>query len=459
MKSMKKIFAIVLCLALMSSCFVMNASAVGVSINITEDEFYLELSDEYTVTGVQVYARSDALNHLAYVDLVKGTDYTLVASAENETTKIKFTDSFLTKYNVADVEEFKVLLEDESPMKCDLEKTICSFNINTKQDITYYQKYLDFLVEKGALDISADKKSYSLNGKEVLTVDGTYVCPANVNSYENTAAYLMTLKDLEYFYDSGARRQITYIMAMIGSYCILDFSDDVTNGEKEILMINKDGSYNLEGIAQYFSLAMIKEILDDYGVIIDDYPLITDKDDKTLIEYHDEELSFTLTFAEGLTEEDNVYYNDKDSGVYYAIIFVGPEITSGDNSKWKQGSKDNLTVTSSAEFIDFVDIYVDGANVPTSAYTVAEGSTIVTLNAAYLETLAVGDHTLDVFSRTGTATATFTIEKAEEEDPAEEPTEEPTEEPKTGDNSAIGVFVALGTLAAAGFVTLKKKED
>ena len=459
MKSMKKIFAIVLCLALMSSCFVMNASAGGgATCVITEDEFYLDayISDD-TVTGVQICVLDNSTNSKKYIDLVKDTDYTLEMNTETKKATITFTDSFLTSYTIAGLEGFKILLEENPDgLKCETPEYNAYYPcFNTKKEIADYQKYLDFLVEKGALDISADKKSYSLNGKEVLTVDGAYACPADVNSYETYAAYMPTLKDMEYF--NGSRYYPSVIVAMFGSYCIADLSDDVTSGKKVISMINKDGSYNLEAVAQYFSLMMIEEYLTGYGVIDIDDGVVTDKNDNPLLVI-DEDFSnesLTLTFEEGLTEEDNVYYNDKDSGVYYAIIFVGPEITSGDNSKWKQGSKDNLTVTSSAEFIDFVDIYVDGANVPTSAYTVAEGSTIVTLNAAYLETLAVGDHTLDVFSRTGTATATFTIEKAEEEDPAEEP----TEEPKTGDNSAIGVFVALGTLAAAGFVTLKKKED
>ena len=49
-----------------------------------------------------------------------------------------------------------------------------------------------------------------------------------------------------------------------------------------------------------------------------------------------------------------------------------------------------------------------------SKYTVASGSTIVTLNDSYVSTLNIGTHTLDIVSTNGTATASFTIYKEEE---------------------------------------------
>ena len=103
-----------------------------------------------------------------------------------------------------------------------------------------------------------------------------------------------------------------------------------------------------------------------------------------------------------------------------------PVITSGANSTWQKGGTDGLSFTSNAAFADFIKVQVDGKDLDASSYTVKEGSTIVTLNAAYLNTLSVGKHTLSVVSANGTATTEFTITAA------------PTGGDQTGDNQTGG---------------------
>ena len=86
-----------------------------------------------------------------------------------------------------------------------------------------------------------------------------------------------------------------------------------------------------------------------------------------------------------------------------------PVIIAGANGSWQKGGTDGLSFTSNAAFADFIKVQVDGKDLDASNYTVKEGSTIVTLNAAYLNTLSVGKHTLSVVSANGTATTEFTI--------------------------------------------------
>lgn len=90
------------------------------------------------------------------------------------------------------------------------------------------------------------------------------------------------------------------------------------------------------------------------------------------------------------------------------------EVTAGANSTWKKGSKEGLSFTSNAAYSYFQKVQIDGNDVDQSNYTVQEGSTIVSLNAAYLETLPVGKHTIAIVSDTGTATTEFTIIEAQE---------------------------------------------
>lgn len=56
------------------------------------------------------------------------------------------------------------------------------------------------------------------------------------------------------------------------------------------------------------------------------------------------------------------------------------------------GTSDTATITCTGELKDFVNVYVEGSQVDTSNYTLAEGSTILTFTAQYLNSLSVGTH-------------------------------------------------------------------
>ena len=90
-----------------------------------------------------------------------------------------------------------------------------------------------------------------------------------------------------------------------------------------------------------------------------------------------------------------------------------PVIIAGANGSWQKSGTDGLSFTSNAAFADFIKVQVDGKDLDASNYTIKEGSTIVTLNAAYLNTLSVGKHTLSIVSANGTATTEFTITAAQ----------------------------------------------
>ena len=57
-------------------------------------------------------------------------------------------------------------------------------------------------------------------------------------------------------------------------------------------------------------------------------------------------------------------------------------------------------------------VFVDGQELDSSLYTSEEGSTIITLNKEYVDTLSIGEHTLEVlFNDGGTATTVFTVSR------------------------------------------------
>ncbi|MGK4255235.1 hypothetical protein AB0X44_01260 [Bifidobacterium pullorum] len=137
-----------------------------------------------------------------------------------------------------------------------------------------------------------------------------------------------------------------------------------------------------------------------------------------------------------------------------------PEIIQGDEATWTKGDGQPLSFTSNAAYADFQEARVDGQTLDPVHYTVEQGSTIVTLKAAYLETLDPGEHTLDIVSSTGTATATFTITAKETQQPAKPADTDRSPAKSAGDGGRLSrggsdIMPAVATLAilmASGLV-------
>ena len=109
-----------------------------------------------------------------------------------------------------------------------------------------------------------------------------------------------------------------------------------------------------------------------------------------------------------------------------------PKITAGDGAAVTQGEKKELTFTSDASFADFIRVELDGTALEEKNYTKREGSTIITLNSDFVAALSMGEHTLAIVSKSGTATAKFTVKAKPTETATPQPTVEPqpTAQPK-----------------------------
>ena len=115
-------------------------------------------------------------------------------------------------------------------------------------------------------------------------------------------------------------------------------------------------------------------------------------------------------------------------------------------------------------------VYVDNVLVDSSNYTSKSGSTIIVLNKDYVDTLAVGEHTLKVaFADGGEAETTFTIvRKAENNNNNENNTPSKPEDkeemkdngsnPKTGDNIMLYVAIASMSIIGLGATTIVAKK-
>ena len=134
-----------------------------------------------------------------------------------------------------------------------------------------------------------------------------------------------------------------------------------------------------------------------------------------------------------------------------------------------EGAEQTYTITEDTEARFRIDadyslfnnkVYVDNVLVDSSNYTSESGSTIITFNKSYVDTLSVGEHTLKVtFADGGEAETTFTIaKKAENNNNNENNTPSKPEDKegmkdngsnlKTGDN--IMLYVAIASMSIIG---------
>ena len=159
---------------------------------------------------------------------------------------------------------------------------------------------------------------------------------------------------------------------------------------------------------------------------------------------------------------------------YEAIVYT---ILEGDKGVAESGSDDTLTVRASGAYALFDHLEVDGKTVDAKNYTVKEGSTVVTLNADYLATLAVGEHTMTfVYKDGGKATATFTVKAASASSSSSSSSSSTTppasssaattvtSTPQTGDSSNIAAWFAVLAvsglaLAGAALYIRKRREE
>ena len=166
------------------------------------------------------------------------------------------------------------------------------------------------------------------------------------------------------------------------------------------------------------------------------------------------------------------YFSDKNAeneinSADTIIEKLAPTIINGDGQTVTEGDKKALEFTSDAAFEDFIRVEIDGKTIDESNYTVKSGSTVVTLNADYVATLSVGEHTLGIVSQSGTATTKFTVnEKVEETTTTTDKptTNDNTKSPQTGDNSNIFLWLALlfisgGAVTVTAFSRKKRRAE
>ena len=120
-----------------------------------------------------------------------------------------------------------------------------------------------------------------------------------------------------------------------------------------------------------------------------------------------------------------------------------PKLTDNTNGHASWGT--DYKVTSDAARKDFQKLLIDGQEIASSNYSVAEvnGNTVVTVKGSAIKTLKVGQHSIAIVSQTGTAQRNFSV----------------SDKPKTGDTDmALWTGLLLLSALGCGAVTLTARK-
>jgi len=118
-----------------------------------------------------------------------------------------------------------------------------------------------------------------------------------------------------------------------------------------------------------------------------------------------------------------------------------------DKQTYILNSNNAISITADGNLNKLTGIMVDGILISSENYDLENGSTVLTLKSSYLDTLSVGNHTLEFVYSDGSVETLFAVSNAENKVLA---SNKNTINPQTGDN--IIFYIAMLGLSLIGFV-------
>ncbi|MBE5926737.1 MAG: hypothetical protein E7270_07225 [Lachnospiraceae bacterium] len=100
------------------------------------------------------------------------------------------------------------------------------------------------------------------------------------------------------------------------------------------------------------------------------------------------------------------------------------EIIEGLNFEWEKGISKDVNIVCKGTFVGILKVKIDGEFIVDTGYTVGEDSASVILMSSYLNTLNVGNHTLEIMWENGYATTTFVVKETTNVEEETEPQRE-----------------------------------
>jgi hypothetical protein len=227
------------------------------------------------------------------------------------------------------------------------------------------------------------------SGSTVATINGNYL--------ETLAVGAHTLK-LNY---TGYRSASAELMVEYGPVEIESTADEL----KYQLRSMNDVVVRCSGALQDFEALSIDAVTLERDV---DYTVESGSTVATI------KAAYLETLAEGTHTVTFNYVGNRSASAELMVEYAPVEIETTEALKYQLRSMKDVVVTCSGALQDFQALSIDDATLEKDVdYTVEAGSTVATIKAAYLETLAEGTHTVTFYyAGNRTASAELTVEKA-----------------------------------------------
>lgn len=136
--------------------------------------------------------------------------------------------------------------------------------------------------------------------------------------------------------------------------------------------------------------------------------------------------------------------NKEEFRVEYQVGKLPELVTAATDTSYTIGVGNGATIKSTGALKEFKEVKVDGKVVDASKYTLKEGSTILTFTKAYMDSLSVGKHTVELSYTVGAVSVEMTVaKKAESSNPTP---------PADSESTTTTVDVAATAANAAGVV-------
>lgn len=290
---------------------------------------------------------------------------------------------------------------------------------------------------------------YSLTSSVTVELNSDeYKDTIKINIKEYTGAIVNT--KVEKVYD---KFDSTGIVDLSKEYVIdLTKEDQLTKGLNILVELDKTLYYKIESgkliKTDNESEANIKivGIKDENKAIMTAINVKGKREDKvngSITKYTGSKLTYVGNENNIFDEIRTDYYDICKYDFTFKYVIDDYKYIEGENQTYTINKSDKMTFRINADYSLFENggkVFIDDVLVDSKNYTSLSGSTIITFNKEYVDTLKFGEHTLKVvFNNVVEATAKFTIN-------------EEVKNPKTNDN--VVTYIMLSMVSVLGIITI-----
>lgn len=290
---------------------------------------------------------------------------------------------------------------------------------------------------------------YSLTSSVTVELNSDeYKDTINITIKEYTGAIVNT--KVEKIYD---KFDSTGIIDLSKEYVIdLTKEDQLTKGLKTFVELDETLYYKIESgkliQTDNESEANIKIV----GIKYENKAIMTainvkdkreDKVNGSITEYTGAKLTYVGSENGIIDEIRTEYYDVCNYDFTFKYVIDDYKYIEGENQTYTINKSDKMTFRINADYSLFENggkVFIDDVLVDSKNYTSLSGSTIITFNKEYVDTLKLGEHTLKVVFNNSVETSTkFTIN-------------EEVKNPKTSDN--VVTYIMLSVISVLGIITI-----